>query len=274
MAYPTIDKPYGLKPINLIGGAPFAGATIQLPIQYGEPTAIYYGDIVKYAAGTIVRSVLDYNDAAYDPGTVGVFLGVTYTNPSTGQKIWTQTWPTGLVVNDAEAIVADDPDTLFQVVAVANSGSNVSTTVAALGQTFVGTNCFPVTGNTANTLSGVSATGVCVDASNARITTTAPFRIVALNPATLITTNAVIAATATNAAQTITAANSNIRVGMNITGTGVTAGTTVVSVSGTTVTASASITGVAGNTLNFVGAPEVIVKFNFGYHSYYNAAGV
>jgi hypothetical protein len=274
MAYPVVNAPYGLKPINLIGGQVFAGATRTIPIASGATPAIYYGDIVKYAAGTIVRSALDYNDAAYDAGTVGVFLGCTYTNPSTGQKIWTQAWTSGLAVNDAEAIVADDPDTLFQVVALNNSGSNVSTTVAALGQTFVGTNCFPVSGNTPNTLSGVSAVGVCVDASNARIATTAPFRIVALNPATAITTNAVIAATATAAAQTITAANSNIRVGMNITGTGVTAGTTVVSVSGTTVTASASITGTAGNTLTFVGAPEVIVKFNFGYHSYYNAAGV
>ena len=32
MAYPTVDKPYGLKPINLIGGQVFAGATRQLVI--------------------------------------------------------------------------------------------------------------------------------------------------------------------------------------------------------------------------------------------------
>jgi hypothetical protein len=25
MAYPTVDKPYGLKPVNLIGGQVFAG---------------------------------------------------------------------------------------------------------------------------------------------------------------------------------------------------------------------------------------------------------
>jgi hypothetical protein len=25
MAYPTIDKPYGLKPVNLIGGQVFVG---------------------------------------------------------------------------------------------------------------------------------------------------------------------------------------------------------------------------------------------------------
>ena len=274
MAYPVVNAPYGLKPINLIGGQVFAGSTRTIPIASAYGTSIYYGDIVKYAAGNIVRSALDYNDAAYDPGTVGVFLGCTYTSPTTGQKLWTQYWTGGTVAADAEAIVADDPDTLFQVVALNNSGSNVSTTVAAFGEVMVGSNCFPVTGNTANTLSGNSAIGVCLDTSNARIATTAPFRIVALNPATAITTTAVIAATATAAAQTITAANSNIRVGMQVTGTGVAANTYVISVSGTTVTASASITGTAGNTLTFVGAPEVIVKFNFGYHSYYNAAGV
>lgn len=274
MAYPVVNAPYGLKPINLIGGQVFAGATRTIPIASGYGTSIYYGDIVKLANGTVTRSALDYNDATVEAGTIGVFLGCTYTNPTTGQKIWTQYWTASTSASDAEAIVVDDPDTLFQVVALANSGSNISTTVAAFGQVMVGSNCFPVTGNTANTLSGNSAIGVCLDASNARITTTTPFRIVALNDETAITTTATIAATATAAAQTISAANSNIRVGMQVTGTGVAANTYVVSVSGTTVTASASITGVAGNTLTFVGAPEVIVKFNFGYHSYYNAAGV
>lgn len=274
MAYPVVNAPYGLKPINLIGGQVFAGATRSIPIASAYGTSIYYGDIVKLANGTITRSALDYNDATVEAGTIGVFLGCSFTSPVTGLKVFAQSYTANTAASDIEAIVVDDPDTLFQVVAVANSGSNVSTTVAALGQVMVGSNCFPVTGNTANTLSGNSATGVCLDASNARIITTAPFRIVALNPATAIATSAVIAATATNAAQTITAANSNIRVGMQVTGTGVAANTYVIAVSGTTVTASASITGVAGNTLNFVGAPEVIVKFNFGYHSYYNAAGV
>jgi hypothetical protein len=274
MAYPVVNAPYGLKPINLIGGQVFAGATRTIPIASGYATSIYYGDIVKFANGTIQRSALDYNDATVEAGTIGVFLGCTYTNPTTGQKIWTQYWTGGTSTADAEAIVVDDPDTLFQVVAVANSGSNVSTTVAAFGQVMVGSNCFPVTGNTANTLSGVSAIGVCLDASNARIITTTPFRIVALNPATAIATTATISATATSASQTLSAANSNIKVGMQISGTGVTAGTYVTAISGTALTASASITGVAGNTLTFAGAPEVIVKFNFGYHSYYNAAGV
>ena len=33
MAYPTVDKPYGLKPVNLIGGQVFAGSTRLMEIQ-------------------------------------------------------------------------------------------------------------------------------------------------------------------------------------------------------------------------------------------------
>jgi hypothetical protein len=32
MAYPIIDAPYGVKPVNLIGGQVFAGSTRNLPI--------------------------------------------------------------------------------------------------------------------------------------------------------------------------------------------------------------------------------------------------
>jgi len=274
MAYPTVSAPYGLQPINLIGGQVFAGSTRSIPIASGYGTSIYYGDIVKFATGNIVRTALTYTSATYDAGTVGVFLGCSYTSPTTGQKLFAQYWPSGTVASDAVAIVADDPDTLFKVVAVNNSGSNVSTTIAAFGQQLVGSNAFVVTGNTANTTAGNSAIAICLDTSNARIVTTTPFRIVGLVPDTGITTTATLGATATSASQTLSAANSDIKVGMAISGTGVTAGTFVTAISGTSLTASASITGTSGNTLTFVGSPEVIVKFNFGYHSYYNAAGV
>ena len=62
MAYPTVDKPYGLKPVNLIGGQVFAGATRQLVIANtsgtGYGTSIFYGDVVQVdtsGSGTIVK---------------------------------------------------------------------------------------------------------------------------------------------------------------------------------------------------------------------------
>ena len=39
----NVSAPYGLKPINLIGGQVFAGSTRALPIQYGYATNIFYG---------------------------------------------------------------------------------------------------------------------------------------------------------------------------------------------------------------------------------------
>ena len=42
----NVTAPYGLKPINLIGGQVFAGSTRMYPIQYGLATDIFYGDFI------------------------------------------------------------------------------------------------------------------------------------------------------------------------------------------------------------------------------------
>ena len=56
MAYPTVDKPYGLQPVNLIGGQPYAGSTRLMPIASGYATSIYFGDVVKRTSdGTIQK---------------------------------------------------------------------------------------------------------------------------------------------------------------------------------------------------------------------------
>ena len=41
MAYPTIDAPYGLKTVGLVGGRPYTGATRQIPIASGYGTGIF-----------------------------------------------------------------------------------------------------------------------------------------------------------------------------------------------------------------------------------------
>ena len=134
MAYPTVDKPYGLKPVNLIGGQVFAGSTRNMKIASGYATNIFYGDVVKLVSdGTVEKDTGTTTVAAN--GVAGVFLGCTYTNPSTKQPVWSQYWPASTVASDAYAIVADDPDVLFKVAAV--SGTTV---VAFYGQTVIGNN--------------------------------------------------------------------------------------------------------------------------------------
>jgi hypothetical protein len=55
MAYPTIDKPYGLKPVNLVGGRVFAGSTRMFPIKQAYATNLFNGDAV--AMGTTSSTV-------------------------------------------------------------------------------------------------------------------------------------------------------------------------------------------------------------------------
>jgi len=128
MAYPTVDKPYGLKPINLIGGQVFAGATRQRRIA-SSAASIGYGDPVKFDTdGTVI--VATETSSPPVVGFAGVFLGCTFVSSVTGQPTYSQAWISGTSVKSGTfiyAYVADDPNTLFKAVGVSAS-LNVSTT--------------------------------------------------------------------------------------------------------------------------------------------------
>jgi adhesin HecA-like repeat protein len=170
MAYPTVDKPYGLKPINLIGGQVYAGSTRLMAVASGEGTSIFYGDAVKLSGGYITR---DPADSAMTP--VGVFMGCTFTDPNTNQKVFKQYFPAGTVASDIQAYVVDDPDALFKV-AVVSSG----TTMSGVTQVAVGLNAALVD-NTGSTITGDSA--VAISATTAT-TNTLPVRVVDVVPDT------------------------------------------------------------------------------------------
>ena len=170
MAYPTIDKPYGLKPINLIGGQVYAGSTRLMAIASGEGTSIFFGDAVKLTGGYITR---DPADSAMTP--VGVFMGCTYTDPNSNQKVFKQYFPSGTVASDIKAYVVDDYDALFKV-AVVSSG----TTISGVTQAAVGFNAALVD-NTGSTITGDSLVAISVTTAT---TNTLPVRIVDVVPDT------------------------------------------------------------------------------------------
>jgi hypothetical protein len=169
MAYPTVDAPYGLKPVNLIGGQVFAGATRLMQIASGYATNIFYGDLVKRVAdGTIEK---DTGTATATP--VGVFLGVSFTNASTGQIQQQQYYPASQQIATGTkifAVVADDPDTLFQVVSC--SGTTV---VAGMGISAIGNNIALIQ-NAGSTTTGNSK--VAIDEGTQDTTNTLPIRII------------------------------------------------------------------------------------------------
>lgn len=212
--YPTVAAPYGLKPINLIGGQVFAGQTRLLPITTSTVnynTQIFNGDIVTLTStGTIAKSAIA-DESSPVAGLIGVFVGCTFTNPTTKQKQFSQYWPGATSgITDASAYVVDDPDTLFKVVLVAGDteDSTPALTPAFLGQSMVGSNATCVQ-NSGSTTTGDSRIGAYTPGGQG--TASSVFRIVDVVPDT------------------------------------------------------------ANASGNFC---ELVVKFNFGYHSYYNAVGV
>ena len=176
MAYPTISKPYGFKPINLIGGQVFAGATRKMRIASAYATSIGYGDLlIRATDGTVERSAA--TTAKPTGGFAGVFLGCEFINPSTGQLQFQQNFVGGTTVTTGyiTAYVCDDPDALFQVAVV--SGTTVVTGVQF---TAVGNNA-TIVNNTAITNAGNSQIALL---DSTATTDTLPIRIVDVVPDT------------------------------------------------------------------------------------------
>ena len=307
MSYPSIDKPYGLVPINLKGGIPFAGSTRMIPIGQGYATNIFNGDVVGLSNGNSIITPYNANSAsaAAAGAIVGVFLGCEY---STGAgpifgKVRQQYYPASTNAPDAVAYVLDDPNALFKAAVIsqaqgsANTQANTGQNIGFMSPSFLGTNAFLIAGNggstaTGNSLAGVSGGNPTVSSSvagNIRQTVgtgagTSPcLRVIQLVQETAVTLQTVMPSGSTGTSFTLASVPTGLQPGMQCVLAGV-SGTTAgspgsnLTVTGVTaagvVTVSASITWTTGQAVSFIGYPEVIVGWNFGYHSYLLAAGV
>jgi hypothetical protein len=174
MAYPTVDKPYGFKPINRIDGLPYAGAIQQIRIAGTYNTAIYNGDTVKIVAG----GSIELSGATTTGTIVGVFMGCQYVNAQ-GQTVQAQYYP-GTSVTNAIAYVVVDPSAAFKV-AVTTTGD--AATVTGANQTIVGANVATVYG-TGSTITGESGSSIVLPGNGEGAVTTLPFRVIAVVPDT------------------------------------------------------------------------------------------
>ena len=177
MAYPTVSAPYGLIPVNLLGGQVFAGSTRQIPIATAHGTSIYFGDVVLMSSnGCITTAVL----TATTVNVVGIFMGCSYIN-SSGQRVYAQYYPaltTGTPDTSTAitAYVADDPDLVMKTAIV----SGTTTVAQATRANLVGGNVSLVV-NAGSTTTGNSAHAVL----NSSVTTAAvPVKIVDVVPDT------------------------------------------------------------------------------------------
>jgi hypothetical protein len=207
--------PFGLKPINLIGGQSFNGGTIrEYKLVSNVSSAFYTGAVMSMASNGVVTPISttptapEYaaTSAAGTAGILGVCVGVRFVSPETKQSLYGQYLPANAITNgytDVYIRVNDDPDQLYSIQAETVIGSKTNGALGAIGQNAA---LKTFTGNATTGLSNtVLDTGT--NWGNCASTTTLAMRIV-----DIITPNDTY--------------------------------------------------------------PEVLVKFNFGVHSYYNPVGV
>jgi len=157
----TSATPNGAEPVGTCSSSgSFTGKVVHIKIASAYDTAIFYGDFVKLVtAGTIEK---DTGTAALT--SIGIFLGCKYTDSSTSQMTFNQTFPADMAASDTAAYVLIDPDVLFKM-----QGD------ATIAQTGLGAN-FSVIQTAGSTTIGRSK-NAC-DASTVATTNTFPIRLV------------------------------------------------------------------------------------------------
>jgi hypothetical protein len=174
MAYPTVSKTYGFKPLNRLDGLPYAGAIRQIPIAPAYATAILNGDTVAIDTNGYLVAKTTTNSG----DSVGVLVGCQYVN-SSSQTVQGQYYPAATSTTTAMAFgyVVDDPNAVFKVVA-----TNGQTTVpTAFSRAIVGANV-AISVATGNTTTGDSYYGI--DGTSANTTNTLPVRVIDVVPDT------------------------------------------------------------------------------------------
>lgn len=155
------DASFGLKPVKMIGGAPYNGGQSRYRIASSYGTAIYQGDLVMQVTG----GGIEIHAVGGTVPLIGVFNGCSYTDPTTGEQVFKNYYPASTAASDIIANVIDDPMVVFEIQA------DEAFPVADLLGNF----------DTIKTNSGSTKTGISgdeVDVSTGATTATLPLKVI------------------------------------------------------------------------------------------------
>jgi hypothetical protein len=149
MAYGT-NAPQGLVPVKKLDGSAWTGATNPYQITSTYATALFRGDPVTILSdGTLGVGVAG-------SACLGAFWGVKFID-STGRVRFENYWPGNpgvLTGSSVEALVIDDPNTVFTI--QETSGTGTAGTPLALADRGLNANFLYTAGSTATGQSAVS----------------------------------------------------------------------------------------------------------------------
>ena len=105
------DAAFGMKPVRMIGGAPYTGGQSRYRIAANYGTSIFQGDMVAQVTGGTVEIHADGGTVT----VVGVFNGCMYTDPTSGEQVFSNYYPASTNASDLIAFIIDDPDVVYEV---------------------------------------------------------------------------------------------------------------------------------------------------------------
>lgn len=113
-------SPYGLVPINLIGGQSFTGGSIRdYVMTTNSATAIFKGDIVTIGATAGGQpEAMTATPTTSTRGLVGVAVGCSYVDPVLKYQVFSNFLPANAIsagYTNVAIRVVEDPDQLYQV---------------------------------------------------------------------------------------------------------------------------------------------------------------
>ena len=132
------STPYGLKPINLIGGQAFNGGVIrEIKLSTNNSTAFYTGDVIQLSSAGNPQPLTATITTGTTAGVVGVCLGVSYVDPNLKYQVFAQYLPADAITGGYTNVtihVCDDPDQLYQVQGSAAFGTLTNGAAGAVGK--------------------------------------------------------------------------------------------------------------------------------------------
>ena len=165
------STPYGLKPINLIGGQAFNGGVIREFVLSDENTyAFYTGAVIQLDSVGNPQPIQATITTGTTVGVVGVCLGVSYVDPSLKYQVFGQTLPAGALAAGYTNItihVCDDPDQLYQIQGDAAFGTLTNGAAGAIGKNAA------LSTFTGNATTGLSQTKLVVGSNGGSLAATA-----------------------------------------------------------------------------------------------------
>ena len=166
------DAAFGMRPLKMIGGAPFHGGQSRYRIAANYGTNIFQGDMVAQVTGGGI-------EVHADGGTVpvvGVFNGCRFTDPTTGKETFSNFYPASTNASDIEAFVIDDPNVIYEIQAdaafpVADLFGNFDIVYTTSGSTVTGISGaeLDVTTGATNTNLPIKAIDISQDPENSDV---------------------------------------------------------------------------------------------------------